>query len=197
MNLRITHYDRVAPGDLTPHPLNARLHTPAQQAALTALLESVGWVRHLVVNTRTGYVLNGHLRLETAIQAGEAVVPVAYVDLSEDEERLLLGLFDAVGALALTDVVKLETLLTQARSTAQPLQTLLDQMAREAGIDLVLNEDYAGDPVPERADVVANLGELRFVIDRDTFEAWRERLYQQVGMDQEQITAEIRRRLGL
>jgi hypothetical protein len=44
-----------------------------------------------MVNRVTGHVFDGHARIEDAISRREPTVPVAYVDLSEDEEPLVLA----------------------------------------------------------------------------------------------------------
>jgi hypothetical protein len=46
-------------------------------------------VQSVVVNQRSGFVIDGHLRVTLAIRSGQAMVPVTYVDLSE-----LLGWLD-------------------------------------------------------------------------------------------------------
>ncbi|MCY7417624.1 MAG: hypothetical protein LH650_03855, partial [Chloroflexi bacterium] len=50
----------------------------------------MGWVQEVVVNNRTGYLVDGHLRAQLAISRDEATIPVVYVDLSEEEEALVL-----------------------------------------------------------------------------------------------------------
>ena len=197
-HLRITRYATASPADLTPHPLNARLHTTPQRAALTALLDSVGWVRRVLVNEQTGHILNGHLRVEEAKASGQERIPVAYTDLDEREERLVLGLFDALGEMALADVETLTELLDQAQVHAEPLQVLLATLALEVGIGLELDDGKTPDETPpEPANVTGKFGELRLHIERDLFERWRETLYQAVGFDESAIVGEIQRRLGL
>ncbi|MDA1241306.1 MAG: hypothetical protein O2798_10775, partial [Chloroflexi bacterium] len=55
-----------------------------------------------IVNQRTGHVVDGHARIVLAISRGEAAVPVVYVDLDEDEERLILATLDPLSAMAET-----------------------------------------------------------------------------------------------
>lgn len=47
---RIVGYADVAASDLSANPLNARLHPAAQRAALTAVLDDVGFVAPVIVN---------------------------------------------------------------------------------------------------------------------------------------------------
>jgi hypothetical protein len=97
---RITRHADVRPAELVPNPANWRTHPRWQQRALAGALGEVGWVAQVMVNTTTGQVVDGHLRLELALSRGEPTVPVAYVELSEEEERLVLATLDPIGALA-------------------------------------------------------------------------------------------------
>ena len=65
----------------------------------------------MTVNRRTGHVVDGHLRIELALTRKEPSVPVTYVDLSEDEERLVLASLDSLAAMAEAEVSKLAELL--------------------------------------------------------------------------------------
>jgi hypothetical protein len=62
-------------------------HPSDQQAALSGALAEVGWVAEVTVNQTTGHVVDGP-RIELALARREPTVPVTYVELSEDEERL-------------------------------------------------------------------------------------------------------------
>lgn len=132
---RIVGHGEEAPDQLLAHPLNHRLHPKAQQQALAGVLSEIGWVQDVVVNQRSGHVLDGHLRVELAISRDEPTVPVVYVDLSEDEETLVLSTFDAITTRAATDKEKLATLTEQARAVATnaDVRALLEQLAKEAG----------------------------------------------------------------
>ena len=69
---------------------------------MAGVLAEVGWVQDIIVNKRTGFVVDGHARVALAISAGERV-PVVYVDLSENEEALILATLDPLSAMAVTD----------------------------------------------------------------------------------------------
>jgi len=71
----------------------------------------VGWVAQVLVNRTTGHVVDGHLRVDLAISRHEPSVPVLYVDLSPEEEALVLATLDPIGAMATTDEAKLNELL--------------------------------------------------------------------------------------
>ena len=91
---RIVGHADVPPDELVPNPRNWRTHPADQQGALTGALTEVGWVAEVLVNRTTGHVVDGHARIEEAISRGEPSVPVLYVDLSPDEEALVLATLD-------------------------------------------------------------------------------------------------------
>jgi ParB-like chromosome segregation protein Spo0J len=97
---RIVGHADVAPAELVPNPHNWRSHPQEQQRALAGALGEVGWVAEVLVNRTTGHVVDGHLRIERALARHEPTVPVTYVELSEDEERLVLASLDPLAAMA-------------------------------------------------------------------------------------------------
>src|SRR5688572_14080070 len=108
---RIVGSGEEEPTQLLANPLNWRIHSGRQRNAMRGALSSVGWVQQVMVNRRTGHVVDGHLRVEEAISAGAPTVPVLYVDLSEEEERLVLATLDPISAMAGTSVERLRDLL--------------------------------------------------------------------------------------
>lgn len=122
---RIVGEAEVEPGKLQAHPENWREHPPAQQAALARVIGEVGWIQRVVVNQRTGHMLDGHCRVELAVQRHEPTVPVLYVDLSEEEERVVLATFDPISALATENKSRLKGVLDQIKEGREDLlQTL-------------------------------------------------------------------------
>ena len=96
---RITASGEEAPDQLLANPANWRIHPKAQQDALAGALDAVGWVQQVLVNRRSGFVVDGHARVALALSRGEAAVPVLYVDLDADEEALVLATLDPIGAM--------------------------------------------------------------------------------------------------
>jgi ParB-like chromosome segregation protein Spo0J len=134
MRSRIVGEADVAPDQLLANPLNWRLHPKEQREALAGVLDEVGWVQRIIVNRTTGHVVDGHARVELALQRSEATVPVLYVELSEAEERLVLASLDPIGGLAATDAARLEELLAGVEATDPALQALLADLARGIGV---------------------------------------------------------------
>ena len=126
---RIVGTGEEAPDQLVANPSNWRTHPGPQRDALRGSLQTVGWVQQVMVNQRTGFVVDGHARIEEAISRGEPTVPVLYVDLSPEEEALVLATLDPIGAMATADTAKLEELLAGISVDDAGLLALLGDLA--------------------------------------------------------------------
>lgn len=132
---RIIGEEQVAPDQLLANPLNFRRHPKAQVQALEGALDGIGWIQRVIVNQRTGHLIDGHARVELAMQRGEPTVPVVYVDLSEDEERTALATFDPLGAMATHDQDILKELLPQVTTDNEALRAMLDGLMETTPAD--------------------------------------------------------------
>lgn len=128
---RIVGDGEEAPDQLLANPLNWRRHPKEQQDALEGMLRTVGWVQRVIVNRTTGHVVDGHLRVELALRRGEPTVPVLYVDLTVEEERVVLAAIDPIGGLAETDQAMLDDLLKGMVTGDEQLDALLDSLRSE------------------------------------------------------------------
>lgn len=79
-------HGEVPPADLEPHPRAWRRHPKSQADALTEVLTGIGWIAEVIVNRRTGRLVDGAFRAELATSRGEPTVPVVYVDLTDEGE---------------------------------------------------------------------------------------------------------------
>lgn len=142
---RIVGEATVAASDLVAHPQNWRKHSREQGGALAKTLAGVGWVQRVIVNARTGRMLDGHLRAELARLQGERTpVPVVYVDLSEDEERAVLATLDPIASMAVADE---EILVDLVRSIEDvDLRSVAGEVAQ------VLNVTVDGDTAARDAE---------------------------------------------
>lgn len=104
-----------AADQLLANPLNPRIHPKEQQDVLGELLARVGWVQRVVVNQRTGRLIDGHARVKLALrQSPSAQIPVVYVDLSPEEEALVLAALDEITNMATRDNEIMAELIAQA-----------------------------------------------------------------------------------
>jgi hypothetical protein len=126
---RITGTGEEAPDQLLANPANWRIHPKAQQDALAGALDQVGWVQQVLVNRRSGFVVDGHARVALALTRGETSVPVLYVDLEPEEEALVLATLDPIGAMATRDDDKLRALLAEISVDDAGLVALLSDLA--------------------------------------------------------------------
>ena len=131
---RIVSEGVEAPDQLLANPGNYRIHPKTQQTALQASLANIGWVQRILVNQNTGHVVDGHARIELAISNGETEVPVTYLDLTEQEEKLILATYDPISAMAVNDKEVLSGLLDDIETDSEALQEMLSKLAEEEGI---------------------------------------------------------------
>ena len=150
--------------ELRPNGKNWRVHPRQQAGALRSTLEEVGLVQSVILNRRSveqGWppeavptLVDGHLRVELAVQNREESLPVCVVDLTSPEEALVLATLDPLGAMAEADPEILAALLgdVPAQNDTDML-ALLDLLAEQAGIEAPV-EPPGEDPGPQldRAD---------------------------------------------
>lgn len=126
---RIVGYRDIAPAELKGNPKNWRKHPDGQASALGGVLAEVGVVQNVIWNQRTGRLVDGHLRVKLAFQSGQATIPVTVVDLSDDEEALILATIDPLSAMAETDGEALSKLLSEVKTDNADVQALIDGLA--------------------------------------------------------------------
>jgi DNA modification methylase len=157
---RIVGHGDEAPDNLTANPLNFRRHPKEQLNALKGSMKELGWIKTVIVNKRSGYVLDGHARVEEAIRQGLPSIPVTYVDLDENEEKLALAVLDPITELAYRDDETLKLLLEQANASDQDLKDfLLTLNAQEAESGLLPSADEDEVPEPPK-QAITKLGDL-------------------------------------
>jgi ParB-like chromosome segregation protein Spo0J len=114
---RIVESGAASPQELAKgmHPLNWRGHPENQREALEEALDSLGILQPVLFNRQSGRVIDGHLRIELAVLKGQPLIPVNYVELTDDEEALALATLDAITEQAQPIPEKLAALLERTR----------------------------------------------------------------------------------
>lgn len=115
---RILGTAMVNPADIIPNEKNWRRHPKFQKEAMESTLREIGWIQDVIINKRTGCLIDGHLRVEMALKNGETEIPVKYVDLTDEEEVKALITFDPITNMAETDRQKLDSLIESLRADA-------------------------------------------------------------------------------
>lgn len=160
---RIVGHAVLAPKDIRANARNWRTHPPAQRQAMRAALKQIGFIQQVVINRRSQTLIDGHLRVELALEDGQKEVPVTYVDLSPSEERAALATFDPLGAMATTDKKNLESLLNSIENEGKDMRSLLERMAKQNKINVpwLFNNAVAADAIPPVPDKpITQSGEL-------------------------------------
>jgi F0F1-type ATP synthase delta subunit len=152
---RIVGHGEEAPDQLLANPANWRIHPRAQQDAMKGVLDQVGWVQSVIVNRVTGHLIDGHMRVSLALREDAKTIPVAYVELTPEEESLVLATLDPLGALAGTDKEKLAELLEEVSVDSKEVERLLNDLVGDAQrtLDDEANKYSADIVVPQYAIV--------------------------------------------
>jgi len=81
-------HDRMVPlEEIKPNPRNPNFHPEKQIALLARIIASHGWRTPITVSTRSGFIVRGHGRYESARLLKCAEVPVDFQDYASDEEE--------------------------------------------------------------------------------------------------------------
>jgi hypothetical protein len=155
---RVTELRRVPASELLADPRNWRTHPKAQHDALKGVLEEVGFADAVLareLDDGSLMLIDGHLRAETA---GDEVIPVLIIDVTEEEAGKLLATLDPMAAMADADSEKLRELLLSIKTNSQPLQALLEKTADQAGLRSLLKDEIPGDVVGNSDEVLPESG---------------------------------------
>ena len=164
------------------NPRNWRIHPIYQQNALKGVLEQVGWVQQVIVNQRTGNLVDGHLRCQLAAREGNEIIPVVYVDISEDEEALILATLDPIAGMAVADKQKLGSLLGEIETDNENVQKLIDEIGSSEWLEFT-STDREGQGIggtwnvfKQMTNVRVQIGDVESYISTDLFDRLKSKL---------------------
>lgn len=201
---RVVRLEDVDPSVLLANPMNHRMHPAEQQAAMGDVLQDLGWIDRVTVSERTGLVLNGHMRVKEAIRTGQATVPCRYVDVSVEEERIILAMFDRIGAMATVDAVKLGQVLAKVNTRSAEVAAMLQAQARKhsapvatvvAAPTLHQTSEGRGRAPNPRVFGRVTVGFVRMRYDKGKFDEWFATVQRDLP-DKDALAAEFWRRFG-
>ena len=125
----------VDPRSLTTNPKNWRIHGADQREALRGSIHELGYGDPVELMDGTDLILDGHLRVDLAIQEGQETITVVdmalYTDAEADQYLLTK---DPIAAMATSDRDKLDTLMRENATGEAGLQAMLAEMAAREGI---------------------------------------------------------------
>ena len=159
---RIVGSDVVPAASFAPNPANWRQHPLGQRDAMGGVLGEVGWVGQALVNLRNSpewgeaagvaTMIDGHLRVAMALDRDpQTPVPRLLVDLTPDEEALVLATFDPISAMATANATLIESLLSGLHTNSEAVSKLLSEVAGNNGFSWGQggSEHPGPDPAPE------------------------------------------------
>lgn len=144
---RIIGHGEEVPDQLLANPLNCggfaynSMHEPGAKVLPVlpaALAARCIWIKVGIVPPvrieGSGHLVDGHARVMLADRNGETEILAVWVDLSEEEESLILATLDPLAAMAGVDAEKLDELLREVSTGDTALQAMLADLAESAGI---------------------------------------------------------------
>jgi DNA modification methylase len=161
-----TSIEEVLLGALKIHPRNAN---QGDFGAIQQSVEANGFYGTVVANKRTGYILAGNHRFAVAKSLGFERVPVAWVDVDDEEELRILIADNRTTRLGIDNEAQLAELLSELAATPAGLLGTgfdgddLDRMIADlAGGSADAERELLTDPdeVPESAPTRCNAGDL-------------------------------------
>lgn len=137
---RMTGTGEEEPDALQMHQLNFRLHPDYQKRVVEESLTEIGWIQPVLVNRRSGEewpdhergvltVIDGHLRVDRARFHKQSPIPVSYVDLNPNEEKLALAVLDNSAAMAQLDALLFQELTEEIETESEVLEQWLNEIA--------------------------------------------------------------------
>jgi len=118
-NNRIVDTGYIDPKEVVLNKNNWRRHPKHQKDSMDKILSEIGWIQDIIVNKTTGNLIDGHLRVEMALKNNESLVPIKYVDLTEEEEKKALITFDPISSMAETDRQLLDDLISSLQENIE------------------------------------------------------------------------------
>lgn len=203
MKLAIKYQD---PKALKPSPNNTREHSPEQVKQIVEAIGQFGFTNPILVDENNA-IIAGHGRAMAALQVGLPTVPtIALSGLTETQKRAYM-IADNKIALNATwnhDMLAMEIAELQDLDFDMSLIGFTDEELNKITEGLGVPDEsedgvYAseGKDQHKQAQTMVVVGEYRAVLDRDRYKAWLEEIRQSAGFKDEQVKAEMLRRLGL
>lgn len=145
----VTGLTREDPTTLIPNALNYRMHTDRQRVVLLSAIDELGFLHPVIVNDRSGKLLDGHERVAAAIATSQPAIPVIHVDLPPEREAYALSIIDPISAMVELENEQMRETLAQIDTDSEALQLFLDDQAARAGLLAQLDPETEWEGMPE------------------------------------------------
>lgn len=145
-------FEWADPRKVAQHALNWKQHPSIQREGYRELHDEVGWAGALLFNRQTNRLLDGHMRLQDALENNMPVVPMLTIDVPEEKELLILEYLDLVGSL----FKRKQSAIDKLEEINQTRSALLRRIAQgEAALDEDEEEleDEDGLVIPDASDL--------------------------------------------
>lgn len=171
--------------DMVSHPQNFRRHPQSQVREINKSLKEFGWLQNVIWNQRTGFILDGHARIEEAAKRGDQV-PVRVVDVTPiQEKRIILAIGKTAEGREL-DEEALASLLSEVVEesgelppgwSASELEDLLEKTAPALEEDDDEDDDEQGgilsDEVPDGVPL-ASIRMVQLYLTQENIDQWQD-----------------------
>jgi hypothetical protein len=143
--------------------------------------------------------VDGHLRVTLAMRDNQPTVPVVYVELSEAEEAEILATLDPIGAMAVADREKLDTLMHEVQSGEAAVTQMLEDLAKREGLgydfpEMVDNSGLTDDRTnrlePGKGQAIISIGTWSGKVDYELVQALAEQIKGEYGEDADKAIEE-------
>lgn len=168
-------------------------------------IQTYGLVIPLIMNKRTGNLVNGHQRLKVLKALGWTEVDVSVVDMDEKKEKALnLALSRIDGDFdnkALTNVMsEIRTAGIDPITLGFTKSEIEKMFPQEIEVESLFGEDVDNpftkdDEEPEETEVVATVGKYRFSMEKSQVEEVMAQIRYRNGFVKEKVENEIKLRL--
>lgn len=152
---RIIKFGTKKADQFLANPKNPRLHPIPQREAMEEALGRVGWIAP-VIETKDGYLLDGHERIYQAL-VDNSDVPYVVVDIHSDDADAdyALATFDALTAMGNYDPVLLDELLQNVDAGEDAIAKMLNNLWDSHTVE-VYSDDAQGVTPDEKLDIYLN-----------------------------------------
>lgn len=161
-------FSSVPRSEVNPAPYNPRAISPEAEVKLRAALEeeAFGLVEPLVWNKRTGHLVGGHQRMRQMDMIHEGLnymVPVAVVDMPEDDEKELNVLLNNPSVQGRWDLPSLESLFRD--EGVDPFNAGFEQPDLEVMFGSAVTSEFVKRFMDDEAEPESLLGDVGGLTD--------------------------------